>query len=252
MRNMVFAAAVAAVFGMGSASAADLSGGVKDTMFSEPAVVWSGGYVGISGGGGIMMTNSGESSANICYNFAACGDFQGTGGIVGGTLGYNWQIRNLVLSLEGDISWANLDARRNISANGSGYDWYMGSNIDGIATLRLRTGYAVGANLFYITGGGAFVDTKHEAIANASACNTNDSSCSDGWRTGFTVGAGYEAMITSNLSLKGEYLYIGTPTDTLVNSRNHQDTYLFSDNAQIARIGLNYRFGVSSGYQPLK
>ena len=61
MRNMVFAAAVAAVFGMGSASAADLSGGVKNTMFSEPAVVWSGGYVGISGGGGIMMTNSGES-----------------------------------------------------------------------------------------------------------------------------------------------------------------------------------------------
>ena len=60
MRNMVFAAAVAAVFGMGIASAADLSGGVKDTMFSEPAVVWSGGYVGISGGGGIMMTNSGK------------------------------------------------------------------------------------------------------------------------------------------------------------------------------------------------
>ena len=60
MRNMVFAAAVAAVFGMGSASAADLSGGVRDTMFSEPAVVWSGGYVGISGGGGIMITNSGE------------------------------------------------------------------------------------------------------------------------------------------------------------------------------------------------
>ena len=61
MRNMVLAAAVAAVFGMGSASAADLSGGVRDTMFSEPAAVWSGAYIGISGGGGIMTTNSGES-----------------------------------------------------------------------------------------------------------------------------------------------------------------------------------------------
>lgn len=181
-----------------------------------------------------------------------CGDAQGVGGLAGGTLGYNWQVRNLVLGVEGDISWAGLDAKSKTYVNCAGCEYYIQSNIDSIATLRLRAGYATGSNLFYLTGGVAFVDAQHKAIYDGYACN-DGSSCSDGWHTGFAVGAGYEAMITSNLSFKAEYLYIGLPTDTLANSWSSEYTYGFADNVQVARIGLNYRLGALGGsYIPLK
>ena len=129
----------------------------------------------------------------------------------------------------------------------------MQSNIDAIATLRGRAGYAMENNLFYLTGGAAFLDTQHRAIEYTVFCSTACSASSDGWQTGFVAGAGYEAMVTSNLSFKGEYLYIGTPNQTLPQPPDHFWSYGFADNIQIARVGLNYKLGGGgSGYMPLK
>ncbi len=84
--------------------------------------------------------------------------------------------------------------------------------------ILTNAGDAIGSNLFYLTGG-----------------------------------AGYEAMLTNNLSLKAEYLYIGMPADTMPYSAlTYNYIYGFADDVQIARIGLNYKFGGGSIYQPLK
>jgi outer membrane immunogenic protein len=255
MRNAILAAAAVALFGMGSALAADLNGGTKDAMVYEPAAGWSGAYIGISGGSALSSPKFSDLEHilhPICFSFESCGDAQAFGGLIGGTLGYNWQIRNLVLGVEGDISWAGLDAKSKTRLLPSQLT-YMQSNIDAIATLRGRVGYAAGGNLFYLTGGAAFLDTQHRAIELNSACNVNYSPCSDSWQTGFVAGAGYEAMLTNNLSFKAEYLYIGTQTQTLAQPIAPTLAEGFADNVQIARIGLNYKLGGgSSGYMPLK
>ena len=234
-----------------STSSAGLSGSMKDAVAYEPAG-WTGAYLGISGGVALSTPKFADLGQEICLTDSSCGDAQAFGGLVGGTLGYNWQIRNLVLGFEGDFSWAGLDAKSKtspLSANPN----YMQSYIDAIATLRARAGFATGGNLFYLTGGGAFVETRHRAIELNSACNVGYSPCSDSWQTGFVAGGGYEAMLTSNLSLKAEYLYIGTSTQTLAQPLEPTLAEGFADNVQIARVGLNYRLGGgSSGYMPLK
>ena len=219
MRNAILAAAAVVLFGMGSASAADLNGGIKDAMVYEPAGGWSGAYIGISGGSALSspkfsdldIDSLGGTYSAVCLGNASCGDAQAIGGLAGGTLGDNWQIRNLVLGFEGDFSWAGLDAKSKTRPLPDQLS-YMQSNIDAIATLRGRVGYAVGSNLFYLTGGAGFLDTQHRAIDRAAACDSAGNPCSNGWQTGFAAGGGYEAMLTNNLSFKAEYLYVGTST----------------------------------------
>lgn len=252
MQKTVLAAALAAFLGAGGAAhAADLNGGGwKDAPAYEAN--WTGAYLGISGGLALLTPKFSDSGEWICWSHQTCGDAQGIGGLIGGTLGYNWQIRNLVLGVEGDISWASLNAKSETYVNDPGWNSSMQSNIDAIATLRLRAGYATGSNLFYLTGGAAFVNAQHKAIyEDGGSCGTDGNTCSDSWRTGFAVGAGYEAMLTNNLSFKAEYLYIGMPTETLVNSGDDNYTYGFADNIQMARVGLNYKLS-GGGYQPLK
>jgi outer membrane immunogenic protein len=257
MRNSMLAAVAAALCGIGNASAADLSGGMKDSVPNyEPAagwtpmvVDWSGVYVGVAGGVALQTEKFYDGEGDACVVNGICPDRQGVGGLFGGTLGYNWQIRNLVLGFEGDFSWADVGAKLAPRNN-----TYLSSHIDAIATARLRTGYALGSSLFYVTGGAAFLETQYKAIgagfqyspANPSdPCNTGASTCEgDRWRTGFTVGAGYEAMLTSYLSVKAEYMYIGDPTHTVPNQLDlGQNVYGFIENMHVFRAGLNYKLG---------
>ena len=80
------------VLPMGSASTASLSGGMKDAVAYEPAGGWSGAYLGISGGAALSLPKYSDVSNEICQTLVSCGDAQAFGGLIGGTLGYNWQI----------------------------------------------------------------------------------------------------------------------------------------------------------------
>src|SRR4051812_6854357 len=84
------------------AGAADLPRGAP--QYKAPAYVtqynWTGFYLGINGGGGW-----GDSAWN---GFAIKN--QPSGGLIGGTVGYNWQGPGSpwVFGLEGDIAWASI------------------------------------------------------------------------------------------------------------------------------------------------
>src|SRR5262249_17742057 len=58
---------------------------------------WTGFYLGINGGGGWGHSN-----------WDSAGNFSLTGGLIGGTVGYNWQQGPLVLGVEGDIDWSDI------------------------------------------------------------------------------------------------------------------------------------------------
>ena len=106
MKNFVAGCvAVGVLFAAQCASAADLS--VAPLYKAPPAVMtpaynWSGFYVGLNGGGGWGHSYWDSSADRIGLS----------GGLAGGTAGYNWQIGNAVLGLEGDIDWAHLNGHQ--------------------------------------------------------------------------------------------------------------------------------------------
>jgi outer membrane immunogenic protein len=115
-----------------------------------PSPDWSGFYLGINGG--VLDVDAG-------------------GGVVGGTLGYNFQTGPVVLGVEGD-----LDA---LFPNGGG-------DTVGLGTIRGRLGYAFNWFMPYFTAGYAW--------------------SGDDLGSGLAIGGGAEFRLGPTVSLKAEYI----------------------------------------------
>ena len=106
MKKLLLASAGILALGLVSASAADLP---RHRAMPEkapvyvppPAWSWTGPYIGINGGWGF-----GRSDFSAPF---PTGSFDTSGGLVGGTLGYNYQLdNNVVFGVEGDIDWSDI------------------------------------------------------------------------------------------------------------------------------------------------
>ena len=204
-----------------SAEAADIRRPVhKAPPAPVPYFSWSGFYLGINGGYGWGTSDwSG-------FVFAS----KPTGWLVGGTVGFNYQISSIVLGIEGDYDWADISAS-GVCAVG----FTCGSRSSYLATFRGRVGLAFDRFLPYITGGAAFGNIKASLVGPATILAASQS------RTGWTIGGGVEYAFLENWSAKLEYLYVdlgsydtGFLTPLVANTS-------FREN--IFRAGLNYRFG---------
>ena len=151
---------------------------------------WGGFYVGAHAGylwSSTQVTDTGvvvESNAR-------------TNGFIGGALaGYNYQMGEIVLGLEGDFGWSN--------AHGTGFAVVFAPNqydLDWTGHLRGRLGYAPGQGpwLFYVAGGLAvtrFVFTDGETGERTSSIYT-----------GGSIGGGIEYGFTSMIIGRAEFLY---------------------------------------------
>ena len=133
---------------VGLANAADLPRPVytKAPPYQAPyAYNWTGFYIGINGGGG--WGNS---------TWDSTGGFDTSGGMVGGTVGYNWQMGTWVLGVEGDIDWADIKGTTATNCVGGGCT----TQNNWLGTARGRVGYAFDRWLPYLTGGAAFGDVQ--------------------------------------------------------------------------------------------
>lgn len=207
----------------GAAAAADLPAApapyYKAPVYA-PAYNWSGFYLGINGGGGW-----GRST------WTTTGSFDTSGGLVGGTIGYNYQMNQVVLGVEGDIDWANINGTTSTgcpSATGTGCQ----TSDNWLSTVRGRLGYAADRFMPYITGGAAFGDIKASGPGLTGTDTTN---------AGWTLGGGIEFAIAGHWTAKAEYLYVnlgsvscGAACGAAVQNVNWH--------ANIGRVGLNYRF----------
>lgn len=212
MRNMLLASAsVIALTAFAPAMAADMAAAPYRKAPVAPAAVYNWTGFNIGGFGGYASeASSGSPKVN--------------GGFAGGTLGYNWQMSNIVFGLEADGGWADVSA----SVTAAGVT--AASRIDALGTVRGRVGFAVDQVLFYGTGGFAWIDNK--ISASALGLTISDSHTHTGW----TAGAGIEAFFAPQWSIKGEYLYrslssenyFGIPSGTL--------------NLHSGQIGVNYHF----------
>jgi outer membrane immunogenic protein len=230
MRNRLFvsAAAAAAIVGASfQAQAADMynRGPAKAPAYAPYAPVpyfnWTGLYLGINGGGG--WGNSNHTDLNFGN---ATGDFGISGGLIGGTLGFNYQVGPWVWGLEGDLDWARMHGSSG-PFNGVNYDSYL----QWLGTVRGRVGFAFDRFLPYFTGGLAVGDVKAAVTAPPvtilSGTNT---------QAGWTLGAGVEYAFTPSLSAKAEYLYVDLGSSTPVPGDSVELK------THVVRGGLNWRF----------
>jgi len=212
IRNVLLASAgMFALSAIAPAMAADMAARAPYVKAPPPVAYtnWTGFYIG--GFGGYASENSGNPKME--------------GGFVGGTIGYNWQAGNIVYGLEADGAWADVNA----SATALGIT--ATSKIDALGTARGRIGFAVDKVLFYGTGGYAWVDNK--LSLSAGGVSVSQSNFHSGW----TVGAGIEAFIAPQWSIKGEYLYRSLGGETYFGVRSADI------NLHTVQFGVNYHFG---------
>lgn len=212
---------VSVVMGMtaGQALAADIA--------PPPAFDWTGFYLGLNAGYGF---NGFYGDDVAVTGYGHIGSLDVNGGFFGGQVGYNYQINQIVLGLEGDVQWAALyDNDHNNKVNAG-----MSSDPDWFGTLRGRAGFAVDQALFYATGGLAWGQTDYKVQIDKTV-DIHD----DYFHWGWAAGAGVEYAFDSNWSAKLEYLYVNLGQETISDGKFKTEA---TPDFQTVRIGVNYRF----------
>ena len=237
MRSLKFAAVAAGVIGLATpAFAADISVPVVPAPAPAPAPLvydWTGFYVGVHAGGDI----GGEYEADITTPGNVDDKFDSDGFLGGGQIGFNYQMNQFVIGAEADFSFTGIDGDGTIDIPGLG-DTAVDAETDWISTIRARLGYAFDNFLVYGTGGIAFANVEvSEGLTGSDDDNTH---------IGYALGAGIEAGLTQNVSLRAEYLYLDFEEEDISLAGGAVTGDASADN-HILRAAINYRFNFGGG-----
>ncbi len=212
-----------------------------------PECNWTGFYIGINVGG---QFGHAEDKDLDDYNFDnKPWGYSESGVIAGGQVGYNYQWNWLVLGVEADGGYMNLEG------SGQEPDRFFGRNdtfghsdSDFFTTIRGRLGIAFGHWLFYGTGGGIGVNWETRVIDN---CDTGPCGLGliDASKTefdwGWTEGGGIEYMFNCHWTARFEYLRYQLDNQTFSGLDTFNGTtYSWRATAEgnIFRGALNYKF----------
>ncbi|MGA8386945.1 MAG: outer membrane protein [Pseudolabrys sp.] len=233
-RSLAFVIAVACVvFSAMPVQAADVPARTNPPSFYkapwELQFSWTGFYAGIYGG--YAWGHSSWSDAAVGTD---SGNFNISGGLVGGQLGYNWQTGPVVLGIETDADWMSVKGNTAglggvCPADGGGQCQVQQS---WVGTTRARVGYAFDRWLPYVTGGVAY--------GNIQAVQPTGTSTST--NVGWTAGAGVEVGINRNWSAKVEYLHIDLGTATFMGAASGTSTLAVPVTNELVRAGVNYHW----------
>ena len=232
------------------AVAADLS--PTPPSFFEPVADWTGFYVGVNGGGGIL---NGDIMDPECWTCASTTMHTGFG-TVGAQVGYNWQLRSFVFGLEGDLNWASASKSTGYALDDGRVAGTANLKMDAFGSIRARGGLALGPAYMYVTAGPAWGHFNSSIVLGDQArppavvgvASDND------WRFGLAVGAGIEYMLTPNWIVRGEYLYLDfLDSQQTLNLAPGNGCFSggsplvpckesFANTASVVRVGLNHKF----------
>ncbi|HEY6903839.1 MAG TPA: outer membrane beta-barrel protein [Candidatus Acidoferrales bacterium] len=238
MKKLALAFSILAISSIG-ASAADLPMKAAPYVASPPVFSWTGFYIGGNVGAGIML-DQGFVNSNIVN------DRHGIGGLGGGQIGYNWQIGQLVLGIEGEGFWSGMRVTQ---------DQFVGINpgtLFATATIKNkwdwdiagRFGLAFNRALVYgkagwVQGGFQWDQTFTFGTEFITANHNLD---------GLLIGIGLEYAVDNNWTVKFEYDYLGFPAKDLLFTAGCATcvpvtlTQNVSADKHIFKVGFNYLF----------
>ena len=203
MLKKVLLAGAASLFVVSAAQAADI---VAPEVYD-----WTGPYIGLQGGyawGENDVSATGTESTEEARNADAVlngrdGEMDLDGFVGGLHLGYNWQSDALVLGLEGDIEFADINGDTDVVNAAGDKVGEIEQEIDWLGSLRLRAGFAADRALFYATGGLAVGGVEISVKDGDGDEFAGNSETNWGW----TLGGGVEYAFTDDLSARIEYRY---------------------------------------------
>jgi outer membrane immunogenic protein len=222
----IFVTAMLSIAAAGSALAADLPQPAppppQAPAMYVPAVApvynWGGIYIGLNGGYGF-------GSSAWTGGGLATGDFNTSGFLVGGTVGFNYQWDAFVVGAETDLDYTGISGSTSTCGTScqTANDW--------LGTTRARVGYAADRVLFYGTAGVAYGNVQ------ANANGVTGSSTEIGW----TAGAGVEAAFADNWTARIEYLYVDL-SDASCGAPCAPASVSVSFTQSLIRAGVDFKF----------
>ena len=157
------------------------------------------------------------------------------GSLYGGfQAGYNYLLPSrLLLGVEADVSFPNFFENGLAAGLGTAEGTAVTDQVDYVATLRGRLGYAVGQWLVYATGGYAWAQARLGETPGLLA----DEDRVLRTRTGWAAGMGTEVAIATDWTAKLEYLYYHF--GDVAGAFPSGTSYKSSLDLQTVRLGLN-------------
>jgi outer membrane immunogenic protein len=205
MRRQILLASVGAIAIAGSAFAADLPYRGPPPVYLPPVPIftWSGLYIG-----GQIGYAWGKDNVDVTDNPIAnvVSLSESPKGVIGGAhLGYNLQIAQWVVGLEGSVDGTSMHSSFTPAGFFSTVQFSDRVAVEG--SIRARAGIAFNRVLLYATGGAAFagIDNTYLLLPPAFAAGTSEKVTKT--RAGWTVGGGIAYAVTNNWSVRAEYRY---------------------------------------------
>ena len=194
-----FLVSTSAILISASALAADLPAPVQPAapIAYVPPFSWTGFYIG--GELGWIRTDPEYTTGAVLLGTPfVVSAASGKDGLSYGVLaGYNYQMGNVVLGIEGDFEGWTVGKIRYTAITGD----FLTAHSKWGGSVRGRLGYAADRVLLYVAGGAAFVSSE------TSIPTTGISFGGDDTRVGWTVGAGIDYAFTNNWFTGLEYRY---------------------------------------------
>jgi outer membrane immunogenic protein len=212
-----------------------------------PECNWTGFYIGLNVGG--QFGHSENKDLDDYWDPDRPWGYDESGVVAGGLVGYNFQWNWLVLGVEAEGGYMNLEGRgEEPRTNFSGGPNVGSSDSDFFTTIRGRLGFALGHWLFYATGGGIGVNYETRMDDDPEGLHGHEQDFDWGW----TGGGGIEYMFGCHWSIRAEYLrfeldkqdFSGVWPSSGVQFPDSNVRYRFNGNTEgnIVRGGLNYKF----------
>jgi outer membrane immunogenic protein len=193
-------AAVASAEAADPSAAAARAPSYYPNSYYPTAILWTGFYAGLHGGGA-------WSSATWTDPLSGASDNPQPSSILGGAeIGVNWQNEGLVLGAEADISWIRLHGS---AVDALGVTHTISAHWLSMVTGRL--GYAFNRFLVYGKGGAAFTGERNDVTSPPLTTASTGTLTQVGW----TVGGGVEYAFDPGWSARIEYDFIDFPSQDL-------------------------------------
>jgi outer membrane immunogenic protein len=236
------ALAVSAILSVGTASAADIP--MKAAPRVAPAFSWTGCYLGVHGGGGVLLDKG--------FNNLAAADKHGIGALAGGQIGCNYQTGMLVLGIEGEGFWSGMEVKSEsfftndprpfeTSSIRNKYDYDVAG----------RFGLAFDRALVY--GKAGWVASRFDWYSRTlNFCGNCQTTTGSATLDGLLIGIGLEYAFLNNWTAKFEYDYLGFGaknvnfTTVFTNGTSFNQLQNVSADKHIFKVGVNYLFNAGS------
>jgi outer membrane immunogenic protein len=171
-----------------------------------PVFTWTGFYVGGAVGYGHLKTEWRDVGTNF-GEFWAGGEtvnIPASGALFGALAGYNYQINQLVLGIETDISYlTGTGSTTWPSISVAGVFGTVDTKANWLGSTRARVGVAFNQFLVFATAGVAYGDPRaHWSQSTGAEWE------SSGWRNGFIWGGGIEYAVSSQFIVRVDAMHV--------------------------------------------